>query len=294
MLLTAGTVVIGLAGPLTVAEAKTTHARAHKKHHKKKHHKAKPAGAAVLPAAAALPAACTGTPADPGIINGAVDPFIQHIDSAHLETSPVDQVKALVLTPDEYVKIHTILVESMLAPTLTSVDKLSGVLEGVLAPLMQHIDSAHLETSPGDQIKALVTDPNGYTLLHTILAEHAAQPLLDWVTSLMGTAGITCAAPAPAAAGSMAMPMPAAAGPKSLKIENFMFSPAMITVPVGTAVTWTNHDSTAHTVTSTGGGPLKSSNITPEGKYSYTFSTPGTFSYVCAIHPNMKGTITVQ
>lgn len=80
----------------------------------------------------------------------------------------------------------------------------------------------------------------------------------------------------------------------SVTIQNFAFSPADITVKKGTTVTWTNQDSTPHTVTETDGktGP-SSGDITKGNHYSFTFDTAGTFQYHCSIHPNMTGTVTV-
>jgi plastocyanin len=79
----------------------------------------------------------------------------------------------------------------------------------------------------------------------------------------------------------------------AVSISNFSFSPANITVKKGTTVTWTNNDSTTHTVTGdTNGGP-KSGDLNPGKAYSFTFSAAGTFAYHCSIHPDMTGTVTV-
>jgi plastocyanin len=72
----------------------------------------------------------------------------------------------------------------------------------------------------------------------------------------------------------------------------FSFSPSVLTVKVGTTVTWTNTSSAPHTVTSDTGvfnGSLGGSGAT----FSFTFTRAGTFSYHCSIHPYMKATITV-
>jgi plastocyanin len=79
----------------------------------------------------------------------------------------------------------------------------------------------------------------------------------------------------------------------SVTLANFAFSPTTITVKVGTAVTWTNKDGTTHTVSSDTGA-FDSGNLAPGGKYSYTFSTAGTYGYHCSIHSYMKGTVIVQ
>jgi len=81
--------------------------------------------------------------------------------------------------------------------------------------------------------------------------------------------------------------------PAAVSIENMAFAPANLTVAIGTTVTWTNNDSVAHTVTSDT-GIFDSKNMAKGSTFSYTFDEKGTFSYHCAIHPGMKGTVTVQ
>ena len=62
-------------------------------------------------------------------------------------------------------------------------------------------------------------------------------------------------------------------------LQNYAFSPATITVKVGTTVTWTNQDNVEHTVTAdTSGGPM--SQLLPRGaSYTYTFSKAGFFMF---------------
>ena len=69
------------------------------------------------------------------------------------------------------------------------------------------------------------------------------------------------------------------------------FSPSPVTIAVGGSVTWTNNDNTAHTTT---GSTWNSGSIAPGGKYTTTFSTAGSYTYHCSIHPGMTGTVTVQ
>src|SRR5215469_9469262 len=82
-------------------------------------------------------------------------------------------------------------------------------------------------------------------------------------------------------------------------IGTFTFSPATITVKAGTTVTWKNVTTAAHTVTSDDGGKAFDSGTSnpiaaQTGTFSFTFKTPGTFTYHCSFHPFMKGTIIVQ
>lgn len=76
----------------------------------------------------------------------------------------------------------------------------------------------------------------------------------------------------------------------SIAIKNFAFSPANVSVPAGSTVTWTNSDTAPHTVTGDG---IDSSTLTTGQAYSQTFDKAGTYSYHCSIHPTMQGAITV-
>ena len=78
-----------------------------------------------------------------------------------------------------------------------------------------------------------------------------------------------------------------------VSIVGMAFSPATLTISVNTTVNWTNNDGVTHTVTSDT-GLFNSGNIAAGGTYSRTFTTAGTYSYHCAIHLYMLGTIIVQ
>jgi plastocyanin len=105
--------------------------------------------------------------------------------------------------------------------------------------------------------------------------------------------GMTMSVSAGASSGPAAAPAVPVSG-NAVAITNFTFAPAALTVKVGTTVTWTNKDGDAHTVTSQGsGGPLKSAALDTGGTYSFTFTTPGTYAYLCTIHPFMTATVTV-
>ncbi|HSW98893.1 MAG TPA: cupredoxin family copper-binding protein [Candidatus Saccharimonadales bacterium] len=81
----------------------------------------------------------------------------------------------------------------------------------------------------------------------------------------------------------------------AVSIQNFAFGPANITVKVGDTVTWTNKDSTAHTVTAdtASSDAPASGDVAPGSTYSFTFKRAGTYIYHCAIHPSMQGSVTV-
>ncbi|MFD8815419.1 cupredoxin family copper-binding protein [Streptomyces sp. NPDC059627] len=117
-----------------------------------------------------------------------------------------------------------------------------------------------------------------------------------------GTVGLLSSCGPPPHSSSMpAMNMPAShpgtgtpVSGTAVAIKNFAFAPAALKVPVGTTVTWTNQDTDAHTVTSTGsGGPLRSAALATHAAYSHTFTKPGTYAYLCTIHPFMTATVEV-
>src|SRR5215207_5593913 len=76
-------------------------------------------------------------------------------------------------------------------------------------------------------------------------------------------------------------------------IANLAFDPSAVTVSTGTTVAWTNEDSVPHTVTSTDGA-FDSGIFDPGGSFAFTFNDPGSFAYVCQLHPQMQGTVTAE
>jgi len=93
---------------------------------------------------------------------------------------------------------------------------------------------------------------------------------------------------------------PAPTGTTGVTIQDFSFTPAAVTIKVGTAVQWTNNGPSAHTTTSDTGvwdsGILSPSSMA--STFTFTFMQPGTFHYHCSIHPpilypGFVGTVTV-
>jgi LPXTG-motif cell wall-anchored protein len=70
----------------------------------------------------------------------------------------------------------------------------------------------------------------------------------------------------------------------------YRFSPSSLTVNTGDTVNWTNNGADPHDVTGSG---LSSGTLNPGQGYSYTFDSAGDFSYICSLHPFMKGSVTV-
>ena len=83
--------------------------------------------------------------------------------------------------------------------------------------------------------------------------------------------------------------LPGAAYPNSTG-----YSPSTLTVVIGVnnTVQWVNNDTAPHTVTATDHS-FDSGNLNPGDTWTYTFTKPGTYTYVCTYHPWMKGTVIV-
>jgi plastocyanin len=89
-------------------------------------------------------------------------------------------------------------------------------------------------------------------------------------------------------------PAPSGDAVRSMKveIEDFAYDPDPVTIEEGGKVIWVNRDSAPHTATAEDGsfdtGTLE------EGKLkSENFKEPGTYAYICSIHPQMHGTVEV-
>lgn len=81
--------------------------------------------------------------------------------------------------------------------------------------------------------------------------------------------------------------------PVVVDIRSLRYSKGKIEIEAGTTIEWRNRDPLAHTVTSDDEA-FDSGAIRPEGSWSHTFTTPGTYTYHCAPHPAMKATVVVR
>lgn len=109
---------------------------------------------------------------------------------------------------------------------------------------------------------------------------HAAQDFVISLASLKGTAPGELAAPRP--------------GPGIVSIADFKFGPETVAVSANTPITWHNADASPHQVTITGAKPQRSSVILKGQTAQLTFAEPGTYDYICGLHPAMKGKIEVK
>ena len=77
----------------------------------------------------------------------------------------------------------------------------------------------------------------------------------------------------------------------AVKINDFKFSPASVTVKQGARVTVTNQDSTAHTATADDGHSFDTGTLADGASQTISVSKPGSYPYHCSIHPFMHGTL---
>jgi amicyanin len=133
---------------------------------------------------------------------------------------------------------------------------------------------------PTDQLRSLL----GLTRVSYVKGQHP----LAIVDSSLASDGAMGASVGAAAASSVS----ANGSAHEVKIDNFSFNPGATAVPVGTSVTWTNHDNIPHNVISTE-KRFASPVLDTDQSFSFSFSEPGTYPYYCSIHPKMTGKVVV-
>jgi plastocyanin len=83
-------------------------------------------------------------------------------------------------------------------------------------------------------------------------------------------------------------------GPDRVAISEFLFGPEKLVVKNNQYVTWTNTDDSPHQVTIAGEGGTRTPVILKGQSQTLKFTAPGTYDYICGLHPGMKGRIEVQ
>jgi plastocyanin len=80
--------------------------------------------------------------------------------------------------------------------------------------------------------------------------------------------------------------------PGAIRAVDYAFQPTSLTVKAGTRVAFVNAGKAPHTLTAKDGS-FDSGIVAAGGRWSHTFSTPGTFGFLCSVHPEMVGTLRV-
>ncbi len=109
------------------------------------------------------------------------------------------------------------------------------------------------------------------------------------LVAVFAVGGIALAAPDPATSPGASPPTPAAV----VHMKNFAFGPDSVTILAGQSVRFVEDDDTPHTVTATDKS-FDSGNLSQGAKWEHAFTAAGTYTYFCAYHPYMKGTVIVK
>jgi plastocyanin len=183
-------------------------------------------------------------------------------------------------------------------------DNQSGVVKTALNALVVRVLDALGGGFKGDTVRwvvtagtalvsapATVTDSLGYaslavtpTGLGLLTIQAVAQPI----------SGAIAQSPATFTAQILQAPPPPPAPVQMIAPTSFL--PAVVTVVRGQAVAWTNSDPiSSHTTTSDTKGIWDSGTLPPRQTFTFTFVTPGTYTYHCTIHGTlMSGAVVVQ
>ena len=84
----------------------------------------------------------------------------------------------------------------------------------------------------------------------------------------------------------------AAVAEATVTIDNFAFTPEVLTIKPGTRVTFVNHDDIPHSVVAVDKA-FRSRAFDTDGTFQFTFQNAGDFAYFCGLHPHMKGKVVV-
>ncbi len=113
-------------------------------------------------------------------------------------------------------------------------------------------------------------------------------------TAGLRAVGLTAALAVAAALGiAAALGATVAAAAPAVSIVDFAFEPATITIRQHEVVTWRNDGPGVHTVTADDGS-FDSGELAASDQFANVFDTAGTFTYHCAIHSRMTGTVIVE
>ena len=144
-------------------------------------------------------------------------------------------------------------------------------------------------TVPADRLG----DVLGIRQVHYLPHAHSLA-VVDQTLSGRSPAAAMALGEAAARAAAAREPRTPAATTTEIVIHNFAFAPAVLTVPVGSPVTWVNRDDTAHRVVSANNQFPPSPTLDTGNRHTVTFAKAGTYRYYCALHPMMTGTIVIR
>lgn len=125
------------------------------------------------------PTTSTSTPPSGSCVSSqALSALMAHVQSAHLERGLFQQVTD-ILDVNQYVLTHTVWLEQVLKPVFDGTA--DQVVKDTLAPVMAHIEAAHLERSPLQQVTDILA-VDQYVLTHTVWLETVLKPAAEQLT----------------------------------------------------------------------------------------------------------------
>jgi len=124
-------------------------------------------------------------------------------------------------------------------------------------------------------------------------------PLVIGAAAFFLISGLALAMPPASAQSAVAVSIPMGAGAGQSAAPGYAPDNVTVVIGVNNTVTWTNNDSPSHHTAAavtypTGGGSFNSGDMAPGASFSYTFTIPGTYTYNCAYHTWMTGTVVVK
>jgi len=202
------------------------------------------------------------------------------------------QVSPIVVKPNQLVRLYVF----NEGPNLWEAFHVIGsILDTVYTdgnPLnVQHgLQTVSIPPSGGAIVDMFFTDPGGLNPF----VNHAFAYAQAGTVGVFKVENLTSTSSSSTASGAPGVPVSIQAG-SAVNSTTTYYSPATLTVVIGVnnTVTWANNDDATHTVTADDGS-FDSGFLNQGQTWSYTFTTPGTYSYHCSIHLWMKGTVIVK
>ena len=155
------------------------------------------------------------------------------------------------------------------------------------------LQTVNVPPSDGVIVDMYFTDPGGKNPFVNHAFAYAQKGAVGVFQVLNGTSTTTTLTTTSAPVSGAQVTIPAGAAVQGQVTLYYLPTTITVVMGVNNTVTWTNHDDSPHTVTSTN-GLFNSENLDPGKSWSYTFTTPGTYTYYCAYHSWMRGTVIVK
>ena len=162
-----------------------------------------------------------------------------------------------------------------------------------------NLDGAHTVTARDNSFDSGIFESGTYSRTFDAVGSYnyfcTLHPEMVGTITVTGDSGSTPppTIPPPATPPTTVPPPPPPAPPGDVTIFDNGFTPSNKTISAGSTLVWSNTGALPHTITDRNGS-FDSGFVMAGQTYRRTFSTPGSYSYFCTIHPGMTGTINVS